>query len=154
MTDSEKWLVLAGVLTVGVLLYLLAPALTPFLFSALLAYLGDPLVDRLDRAGASRTLGVVIVFTVMVIAGIGGLLILIPALERQITVIIAKTPQAIDWIQNWLPRLSERFGIPLAIDADTLKQSLMAHWKELGDVIRQLVVHIGRSSQMLLGWLT
>jgi len=155
MTDSQKWLLLAGLLTVGGLLYLLAPVLTPFLASALLAYLGDPLVDRLERVGASRTLGVVIVFAVMLLAGIGTLLVLVPALERQIVVIIAKTPQAIDWIQQiLLPRLSAQFGIALSIDTELLKQSLVAHWRELGTVVRNLVMHIGRSSQMLLGWLS
>ncbi|EGH19281.1 permease, partial [Pseudomonas savastanoi pv. glycinea str. race 4] len=33
--------------------------LTPFLVALLLAYMGDPLVDRLERAGLSRTLSVV-----------------------------------------------------------------------------------------------
>lgn len=155
MTDSQKWLALAGLLTVGGLLYLLAPVLTPFLVSALLAYLGDPLVDRLERVGASRTLGVVVVFAVMLVAGISTLLVLVPALERQIVVIIAKTPQAIDWIQQTLlPRLSAQFGIILSIDTESLKRSLVAHWQELGTVVRQLVMHIGRSSQMVLGWLS
>ncbi|MGE0447927.1 MAG: AI-2E family transporter [Vicinamibacterales bacterium] len=155
LTDSQKWLVLAVTAAVGGLLYLLAPALTPFLFSALLAYLGDPLVDRLERLGMSRTGGVVIVFAVMLIAGIGALFVMIPALERQVSVIIAKTPQAIDWLQHWLlPRLSERFGVALAIDTEMLKKTLVSHWQELGTVVQQLVMHVGRSGQLLLGWVS
>jgi predicted PurR-regulated permease PerM len=155
MTDSQKWFWLVGLLTLGALLYLLAPVLTPFLLSALLAYLGDPLVDRLEKLGTSRAIGVVMVFAVMLMAAIGTLLVLIPALEHQIVVIIAKTPQALDWIQTWLlPRLSRQFGVTLSIDIETLKQSLVAHWQELGTVVRQLVMHIGRSSQVVLGWLS
>ena len=155
LTDSQKWLVLATIVGVGWLLYLLAPALTPFLFSALLAYLGDPLVDRLQRLGLPRVLGVTIVFAVMFVLGVGALLVLIPALERQIAVVIAKTPQAIDWIQTWLlPRLSRQFGLTLSIDTETLKQTLVSHWQELGTVVQQLVMHLGRSSQMLLGWVS
>ncbi len=155
MTDSQKWLVLATIAGTGWLLYLLAPALTPFLFSALLAYLGDPLVDRLERLGLSRGLGVTIVFTVMLVLGIGALLVLVPALERQIAVVIAKTPQAIDWLQTWLlPRLSRQFGIALSVDTESLKQALIAHWQELGTVMQQVVMHLGRSSQMLLGWVS
>ena len=33
------------------LVWMLAPVLTPFAFAALLAWLGDPLVDRLERRG-------------------------------------------------------------------------------------------------------
>ena len=42
---------LAGLL-VGV--WLLSPILTPFVFAAGLAYLGDPLVDRLEAAEANQ----------------------------------------------------------------------------------------------------
>ena len=58
LADSRQWFILAVVIAGGWLLYLLAPVLTPFLLSALLAYLGDPLVDRLERKGTSRTVGV------------------------------------------------------------------------------------------------
>ena len=42
VTDSQKWLILASTVVVGWLIVLLAPVLTPFLISALLAYLGRP----------------------------------------------------------------------------------------------------------------
>lgn len=54
------WLLVAAI-SAG-LLYLLAPVLTPFLFAALLAYLGDPLIDRLETRGFSRTGAVAYVF--------------------------------------------------------------------------------------------
>ena len=38
MTDSQRWLCLAGLAGGGWLLYLLAPVITPFLVSALIAY--------------------------------------------------------------------------------------------------------------------
>jgi hypothetical protein len=37
------------------LVWLLAPILTPFVFAALLGWLGDPLVDRLQRRAARAT---------------------------------------------------------------------------------------------------
>ena len=46
-TDSRNWLMLALLAGGGWLVYLLAPVITPFAISAVLAYLGDPLVDRL-----------------------------------------------------------------------------------------------------------
>ena len=38
-----------GIFLIGYVLYLLTPVLTPFLISAILAYLGDPVADRLEK---------------------------------------------------------------------------------------------------------
>ena len=51
-----NWLI--AVALAGWLLYLLAPILTPFVASALLAYVGDPLADRLQRLKLPRTVAV------------------------------------------------------------------------------------------------
>ena len=59
-SQTHFWLIF-GVLFIGVL-YLLAPVLTPFLFAALLAYLGDPLIDRLEARKISRSWAVTLVF--------------------------------------------------------------------------------------------
>ena len=77
------WLVMA--LVAGLLLWLLGPVLTPFLAGALLAYLGDPLVDRLERLGRGRwRLGragaVALLFVLLTIALALALLLLVPML--------------------------------------------------------------------------
>ena len=68
--DSRQWFLLALTAAFFWLIYLLAPVITPFAISAALAYLGDPLVDRLERVGIgkwhiNRTLAVSIVFVLM-----------------------------------------------------------------------------------------
>ena len=60
-----RWLAVAAVATW--LVWLLAPILTPFVLGALLGWLGDPLVDRLQRRGHSRNFGVGVVFGLMVL---------------------------------------------------------------------------------------
>ena len=50
MTASTKWFWLAFVVVIGFLCYILAPVLTPFVTAAILAYIADPLVDRLRRS--------------------------------------------------------------------------------------------------------
>ena len=155
LTDSQKWLVLAAIAGSGWLLYLLAPVLTPFVVSALLAYLGDPLVDRLQARGPSRTLAVVVVFVSMFLAALLALLVFIPALEHQVTVLIGKLPTVLGWIQErLLPLLSKRFGIEIELDPAQLKEHLTAHWQEISTFARSLVLQLGRSGQALLGWLS
>ena len=63
MRNSNALFGLALLLFAGFLFYLLAPVLTPFFLATLLAYLGDPLVDRLQRWRMSRTFAVVTVFS-------------------------------------------------------------------------------------------
>ena len=60
----NRWpLALAALLFFGALVYLLQPILLPFVLGALIAYLGDPLADFLERRSMSRTVAVVLGFT-------------------------------------------------------------------------------------------
>ena len=70
-----QWLLV--LLAVGWLVWLLAPVLTPFVLALLLAWLGDPWVDRLQRNGRSRNQAVVLVFTVMTLVIVLALVLLV-----------------------------------------------------------------------------
>jgi predicted PurR-regulated permease PerM len=156
VTDSQKWLILASTVVVGWLIVLLAPVLTPFLISALLAYLGDPIVDRLEARGVSRTVSVVLVFLAMFIIGLSAVLVIIPALQSQATILLQRIPTALEWLQsNLLPKLSSLMGgAAIEIDIPAVKETLLSHWQDVGSVAKNLMAHIGRSSQLLIGWVT
>ncbi len=154
LTDSQKWLYLVGAALTVWVLYLLKPVLTPFLIAAALAYLGDPLVDRLEAMKLSRTLGVVIVFAVMLVVGTVALLILVPVLERQIESFISSIPDAIRMARDSLvPRLSllERWGIEF--DVESLRSRLTEEWQQLGGIATRVLSEVTRSGQWLLSWL-
>ena len=51
---NRWWLALAVVIALGLALYLLQPILLPFVLEAVIAYLGDPLVDQLERHRVNR----------------------------------------------------------------------------------------------------
>ena len=59
---NKQWYIMAVVILTAYLVYLLAPILTPFAVGALMAYLFDPLADKLEKLKLSRTLSVTIVF--------------------------------------------------------------------------------------------
>ena len=66
LTDrNQQWYFLAIALLVGYLVYLLSPILTPFAVGALLAYLFDPLADKLESWKLSRSVAVTLVFFVI-----------------------------------------------------------------------------------------
>ena len=97
MTDSQKWLVLTFLLIVGGLIYLLAPILMPFVFAAMLAYLGDPITDKLEvlrfrSYQLGRTNAVVIVFILISLLLSTLLIFIVPKVEFQINQFIGKFP--------------------------------------------------------------
>lgn len=155
MTDSQKWLVLSGLLASGGLLYLLAPVLTPFLIAALLAYVTDPLVDRLEARKVSRTLGTIIVFIGMFLVLLALVLIGVPLLEQQITTLIEKLPGYIDWIQyTAAPWVQTKLQLgEHTLDMDSLKRALTEHWQSAGGIMANVVASVTSSGLAILGWL-
>ncbi len=109
------WLVAMAV--TGLLLYLLAPVLTPFVAAGLLAYIGDPLADRLQQLKFPRTLAVVAVF--LLTFGFLALLVLLvgPLIRQQVGALLAALPAITSQIEQvWLPRIADLMNIELGND--------------------------------------
>ena len=155
LNDSQKWMLLAGISGLCFVLYLLAPVLTPFFAAALLAYLGDPLADRLEKYRLSRTLSVVIVFVCIFIVLTILVLLLFPMLQHQISYLIANFPRYIDFIQhNLAPALATKLGIDTTlIDLEILKQGIVQQLQQSGGMAKQLIASITQSGMALLAWL-
>jgi predicted PurR-regulated permease PerM len=152
--EKQFWLI-SGVIFLT-LLYLLAPILTPFLIAGFLAYLGDPLVDRLETWKLSRTVSVLVVFVTIMLGLLLFFLLLIPILESQFKKLVTMLPNYLDWLSNSVaPYLSERFGVdPSVLEVDRLKNVISSHWQETGGVIRNAVQTISKSSVMIFEWVT
>jgi len=84
LLKTQRWFIITVAVISGVLLYLLGPILSPFLAGALLAYLTDPLADRLEAVGLKRTSAVVVVFVVMTTILSLFVLLLVPKLSAQV----------------------------------------------------------------------
>ncbi len=150
------WIALAAGL--GVLLYWLAPVLTPFLFAALLAHIAHPAVSRLAVWRIPRTLSVILIFLVLILVFTVLVLVLVPQIHLQISRFAAKLPGYLDWLQQTLqqtlaPWLERNLGVPLVLDGETLKGTIQQHWKELGGALGAVMGALTRSGLGLLGWL-
>ncbi len=149
------WRVLLGILFVvllGWLIYLLKPILTPFLAGALLAYLGNPLVDRLQRRGMSRMAAVAVVFVSLSAMGVLGVLIMVPLLGLQLQMIVQKTPVFLLWLQqNFVPWVSQQFDLDFGhIEFEQVKETALKGLGQFGDLAGQLLVKITSSGLALL----
>lgn len=157
MTETRRWFWLGGLLISGWLVYLLAPVLTPFLAGALVAYLGSPLVDRLQGLRLSRTGAVVLVFSLFTLAVLFLLLFLAPLLVKQIeAALVVQLPRTLEWLQGTaLPFLGGLAGVETEtlFDIEQLKASLAAHWREAGGLAARVLDSVSRSGLVLFGWL-
>lgn len=137
----------------AVLLYLLAPILTPFLLAALLAYLFNPLVVRLERLKLPRAAAVALVFLLLVAATVALLLFLVPMASRQIVVFAARVPVYFDWVQtNLVPRVEALIGEPLPVDFTQLRDAIVANWQQVANVLRTALTHITASGMQIVLW--
>jgi len=127
--------------------YFLAPVLTPFLAGALLAYLGDPLVDQLEKWRFSRTLGVIVVFSFFFIVALALILLLIPMISRQVEYLAGKLPQIFSWLQRVaIPWLEQASGIDLkSFNLLDSKDLLVSAWQYSGNYLQGFLKNITKS---------
>ena len=143
-------------LAVGWLVWLLAPVLTPFVLAALLGWLGDPLVDRIEQSCRSRNAAVVMVFSVMAALVLLALLLLLPLLQRQVVTLVASLPGYRDWlVGTGLPWLEHKTGLQLVgwLDPQRLIALMRAHWEQAGGTAATLLGYLSRSGFALLAWI-
>jgi predicted PurR-regulated permease PerM len=129
MISENKLYRLLAIAGLVILIYLLAPILTPFVASALLAYVGDPLVDRLQKLKLSRTFAVLVAF-VLIFAGLGALtLLVVPLVRDQGTAFATKLPSYVQWVElHLLPKIVPYLGL----DANNIEPGLAPLLSEYG----------------------
>ncbi|TWI09479.1 putative PurR-regulated permease PerM [Lysobacter ruishenii] len=146
-----KWTAMAAV--VCWLLWLLAPVLTPFVLAALLGWLGDPLVDKLQARGRSRNFAVGLVFTGMIVLLLVALVLLVPTIERQVLTLWESLPTYRDWLMlTALPWVEARTGLEITqwLDLSHLFELIRGNWERAGGVATTLLGYMSRSGFALL----
>lgn len=146
LSSRARWMLGATAVFV-VLVWLLAPILTPFVIAAGLAYIGDPIVDRLEALKLPRTAGVSIVFVVLTLAGVLMLLLLLPMLREQFGSLIKRLPDALQTIQDqWLPALGIALPDGMSLDIESLREAIKENWSKAGGIAASLWGSISKSS--------
>ena len=138
------------------LLWLLAPVLSPFALAALLGWLGDPLVDRLERARFKRNTAVILVFSAMSLLLLVAAVLLVPMLEQQIVTLVHSLPGYRDWfVGTALPWVEQRTGLEILswLDPERLFTLIREHWERAGGIAATVLGYVSRSGFALLGLL-
>ncbi len=148
-----KWLILVAF--GGWVLYLIGPALTPFVIAGLFAYLFNPVVQMLERRGIGRNLGVSLVFLILTLVLVAIVLVLIPFIDRQVTRFIEQLPRWTAWARDVAtPWIEQHFGLSLdTFDSEGLVSMLQGHWKEAGGFATKLLTGVSKSGFAIVAWL-
>ncbi len=152
---NNRWLILSAAFLL--LLYFLLPVLTPFLVAAILAYMCDPLVDKISLWGTGKyQLGRTIATALVMLAILGAftllLLILIPVLQKESIIIIERLPTLITNLRAKVePWLQAKFGISLAIDSGQIQEIITKNWKTAGNILGDVLQSAGSNSLALIG---
>lgn len=148
-----RTLALIGAAAAVLIIVLLHGMLLPFVLGAGLAYVCDPIVDRLERLRMPRILGVIIVFLVMILVFALAIFFLLPVLQAQFNMLIQNLPRYVDWLQQtvnpWLRRFAPGVG---GINADSVRELVADHWGSASNFASALAKKAFSSGTTLLSW--
>ncbi len=149
---AVQWLAVAAVLLV--LLYLLGPILAPFVAAAILAYICNPLVGRLCGWKVPRTLAVVLVMSGLLLLCVALLLIMLPLLEKELALLVARVPEWLDAARGrLLPQLQQWLGTSFEWNSSALKEALLSRWQSAGGMAAKLLPWLGAGGGALIAQL-
>ena len=148
-----RTLALIGVAGLVLAIVLLHGMLLPFVLGAGLAYVCDPIVDRLERLRLNRTAGVIIVFLALILVFALMIFLLLPILQAQFDTLIRSLPRYLEWAQHtfnpWIRRVAPGVG---GINADSIRQLISNNWGSAGGFASALAKQAFSSGTALLSW--
>ena len=132
----RHYLWIGGALLVGVVaLRWLGPVLTPFLFGAILAYLGTPLVDALARRGVHRAIGTTLTVLLFGVALTGLFFVLVPLVQAEASAAAKRLPELVDRLATEVvPWIERHLDVRIELDVATLRAFVVENLDSLRDV--------------------
>lgn len=142
---DNRWLILIALFIF--LMYLLLPVLMPFFVAAILAYICDPLVDKLSELRVhqfkiNRTTATLVVMLGLIGAIAILFLVLVPLVQKELSLIAKRLPEFLDNIRHYVePWLQAKFGIDFDINSTQIQKVLSENWQTAGNVLKIASTH-------------
>ncbi len=158
LTRAQVAWILGSLIVAGWLVWLLGPVLTPFFISFLIAYMGNPVVTRLEGWRVRRDVGVVLVF-LLVLVGLGVLaLVGIPILVREAAELFGRLPEYIETIQaRVLPWVEQHLDLQVSLetfDAASARELIQEYFHSIAGFAGDAFAAITQSGGRFLVWIT
>jgi predicted PurR-regulated permease PerM len=149
------WLLMVAAL--GSLLYVLRGALLPFVAGMAVAYLLDPLADRLQRLGWPRWLAAFAIVTAFIGAFVVVLLALVPVIASQVVDLISRVPELVGNLRDEVESLLKQVRSALTTSqAKQVDAALSAHAARIAEWVGGMIGNVisgGAAMLNLLGLL-
>ena len=122
---SLSWFAIAVAFVL--LLWLLAPVLTPFIVGAVLAYALHPAVERLAGRRVPRLVAVVLVEIVFIVVLLAVLLLIVPMLAKDLPLLRAQLPTLADRLNDTVTPWLAQWGINVSLDIAGIKAFVLKY---------------------------
>lgn len=135
------------------LLATLGPVLAPFLLAGILAYICNPLVQRLCAKGMPPLAAVLLVMAAGLALVVVLVLTLTPLIREETRQLVERLPDLLGLINDQIaPWLKEKFGFRLkvALNPATVRQFISDHWIGVQGLVGQLLDSAASGGQVLL----
>ena len=110
-----------AILVFGLVLWFLGGILTPFIFAGVLAYLLDPLADRLERLGLGRTWAALLVVGFAGLAIFCAIIAVVPLIAGQLVSLLGNLPEYLVAARSWLEERA-----PFLVGSETVGRDALA----------------------------
>lgn len=123
--QSLTWFAIAAAALL--LLWLLAPVLTPFVVGAVLAYALHPAVERLAARRVPRLLAVLLVEVLFIVALLAVLLLIVPIISKELPLLREQIPTLADRLNRSFAPWLAQFGIHVQLDIAGIKAFVLKY---------------------------
>jgi len=148
-TNQKYWLIFSAIGFFAILI-VLNDVLFPFIMAIAIAYLADPIVDKLEARGINRTLGVSICFGFMSIFLLVFLLAIIPLLAQQFKTLAELGPVAMTRFESeFIPWVQSQTSIDFA-GINWKQITAEVDWTATGGVVTSVIKNITESGGILI----
>jgi len=146
--------ILAAVFVI-LFLYVFRSILLPFIAGMAIAYLLDPVADRLEKLGMNRLVATISIVVLSVLVFLAILLLLAPILSQQIMALLGEMPRYVQFFQGKLVRLAGTpFGDALNLGQEQLQQNVGALVKEGAGWLGKLMKSVWNGGQAVVSILS
>ena len=156
LASKFSWWLIGGLLIL--LIYLLSPILAPFLAAAILAYICNPLVDRIEtwkfgKFRINRTIASLFVLVLVSLLIMLLLLIVVPMLVKEMGLVMERLPKYLNNLRDNLePWMQKHMGLTLNLDVLHIQKWLTNNVQSAAGSLATAMQTIGSHGVVLIGW--